>query len=286
MKEINTLDSNISNETPFLENLRNNFRVWLYKSLDYGYFSPVDGASIDKTKYPLIIFLHWMWHWWSEGSQISDSYFPYMSSDILQSKFETWWAHILLPRLPEFKPHRLYKNKLQDLIENYVINNEWNIDYNNMFIMWSSAGWAMARDLLVDNPDFYSKALIACAPKIPSNDELKIISEKPIWLVSAKEDPIVPFITQKITRSKIKQYSDIPEMCIWTIFQWSVFGPDWEVLKTPHLLAKVITTDFIPLKIPNYDEIKYNGKDYPWTVSLDATWNRVPTKWIIDWLQK
>ena len=284
MYEINKLDINPS-ETQFLENLRKNFCDWLYKSLDYGYFSPIK-TVVDKTKYPLIIFLHWMWHWWSKRSQINDSYFPYMTSDTLQSKFEAWWANILLPRLPEFKPHRLYKNKLQDLIENYVINNEWNIDCNNIFIMWSSAGGAMAWNLLIDNPSFYSKALITCAPKVPSKGELKKISDKPIWIVSAKKDPIIPFITQEMTRSRIEQCSTVPEMCIRTVFPWSVFSPDWKLIKLPHLLAKVISTDFVPLKIPNYDEIKYNGEDYPWTVSFDASWHKVPTRWIIDWLQK
>lgn len=55
-----------------LNSLRAKFSVWLYKSLDYGYYSPVKSKT-DKEKYPLIVFFHGMWHWKLPMSQVYDS---------------------------------------------------------------------------------------------------------------------------------------------------------------------------------------------------------------------
>ena len=157
-----------------------------------------------------------------------------------------WWTHILLPRIP--KSNFLYKKKLlQWLIDDYIEKNQKNIDMNEIFIMGSSAGWAMAWNLMVDSPDLYKKALITCAPKIPAKNEIKKLQDKPIWMVAAKKDPIVPFLSQKLARSKLKENTIVPEQCRLTIFPWNVYSPDWLHIAIPHLLAKVITTDFIPL---------------------------------------
>ena len=84
----------------------------------------------------------------------------------------------------------------------------------------------MAWRLLLRKPDFYKKALITCANKIPFKNQLKIISDKPIWLVSAKKDPIIPFTSQRWTWNMLKKVTKIPELCRWTVFPGKVYCPD------------------------------------------------------------
>ena len=284
---------NFKNESPHLKenqkvenlnNLRANFRDWIYKSLDYAYYSPVKSEN-DKEKYPLIVFFHGMWHWWTKGSQVNDSYFPYMTSDIIQSKFQENWAHIILPRTPLNVLWILNSDQMQWVIEDYVSKNADNVDENQIIIMWTSAGSNMIWRLLTKNPNFYSRAVLACPPVIPTNKNLEKMSEVPLWIVSAKKDPVVLYPTQKLLRKRIQNTTNVPDQCRWTIFPWEVYHPDGTLIKFPHYLSYVITSDFIPFNIPSYEDIKYDWKNYPGTITTTASWDKVPTQWIVNWIQ-
>lgn len=267
-----------------LQKLRNNFSNWIYETLDFWYFSPVKWVN-DKTKYPLVIFIHWMWHWHTKRSQINDSYFPYMAWKTIQNEFKAWWAHILLPRIQNYL-RRIWKHKkdLQWLIDDYIEKNQKNIDIDKIFIMWASAGGVMAWNLMIHRPHFYKKALIACAPKIPTKKELAKVKNIPIWIVSAKKDPIVPFISQKLTWSILKSNTICKKQCKWTVFPKEVYSPDWKIIKFSHLLAKTITTDFIALNLPNNNK-NFSYNSYPWAHTISATWNILLTNWIINRLE-
>ena len=271
-------------DQPNLDILRDKFRDWLYRSLDYAYYNPAEFAidNTEKTKYPLMIFLHWMWHWQSQRRQINDSLFPYMASEIMQSRFNEKWAHLLVPRIPVHLPGITSSNKLQWLIEDYIEKNENNIDKNQITIMWSSAGSTLAWRLLTKNPDFYSNTLIACPPVIPTNNELEKTENTPIWIVSAKKDRTVPYFIQENFRERIKETTAVPDQCRQTVFDWDIFFPDWRKINNPHLLANIITSDFIPFKIPEYEKIKYDWENYPNTTTITADWKIIPTKGIIS----
>ena len=265
----------------WLWKLRTQFRNGSYKKLDYCFFSPKKSEG-DTTKYPLIVYVHWLAHGWHKRSQVNDSYFPYMISSEMQSKFHEGWCHILLPRLPEYMFDVVYTSKMQKLIENYVNQYNSNIDVNQIYIMWSSAGWWMAWRLLLRKPDFYNKALITCANKIPFKNQLKIISDKPIWLVSAKKDPIIPFAFQRWTWNMLKKITKIPELCRWTVFPGKVYCPDGKKARLPHMLAKVISYDFHLL---DWTNVPYDWVNYPFTRTKLATDETIPTSGIIEWLQ-
>lgn len=265
----------------WLWKLRSQFQNGQYKNLDYCFFSPKKSKK-DSKKYPVIVYVHWLAHGWRKRSQVNDSYFPYMISQEMQAKFHEWWCHILLPRLPEYMFDIVYTSKLQHLIEDYVKQHIMNIDTSQIFIMWSSAGWWMAWKLLIRHPDFYKKALITCANKIPSKKQLRIVSGKPIWLVSAKKDPIIPFSTQKWTRNRLKKITKIPELCRWTTFPDEVYCPDWKKARLAHMLAKVISYNFEML---DWSNVPYDWENYPFTNTELATNEVIPTSGIIDWLQ-
>ena len=267
-----------------LNDLRAKFRDWLYKSLDYGYYSPVKSET-DKEKYPVVIFIHGIWHWWTKMSQVNDSFFPYMTSDIIQAKFQEKWAHIILPRTPLNVLWILSSDKVQWILEDYVWKNADHVDEKQIVIMWTSAGSNMIWRLLAKNPNFYSRAVLACPPVIPTNKNLEKMADIPLRLVSAKKDPVVLYPTQKLLREKIKNTTNVPDKCRWTIFPWDVYHPDGSLIKYPHYLSYVITSDFIPFNIPNYERIKYDWKNYPGTITTTASWEKIPTQWIINWTQ-
>jgi len=267
--------------TDWLENLRNQFKDGKYKKMDYCYFSPKKLKN-NKKKYPLIVYVHGLAHGRRKRSQVNDSYFPYMVSKEMQLKFNEWWAHILLPRLPEYMFDVFYTSKLQLLINDYVRKNVDSIDLNQIIIMWSSAGGGMAWRLLIRNPKFYSKALITCANKVPSKKQLKIVSNKPIWLVAAKKDPIIPFFSQKFTWNRLKKLTKVPNFCRFTIFKNKVYCPDWKKAGYPHLLSKVISYDF---RMLDWLFSKYDWVNYPLTETVLATNEIIPTNGIINWLQ-
>lgn len=269
----------------WLEKLRNQFKDWKYKKLDYWFFSPKKSFNDDK-KYPLIIYIHGLAHGWHKRSQINDSYFPYMISEEIQMKFREWWAHILLPRLPEYMFDVVYTSMMQWLIDSYVKKYEKNIDLDQIIIMWSSAGGGMAWRLLIRNPKFYSKALITCANKVPSKKQLELVSNKPIWLVAAEKDPIIPFATQLFTRKRLKNLTTVKKACRFTVFSWEVYFPDGLKARNAHLLSKVISYDFNMIKWSGYPWfIKYDWVNYPGTKTVLATDEKISTNWIVHWLQ-
>lgn len=265
----------------WLWKLRNQFKDGSYKKLDYCFFSP-RMSTFDTKKYPLIVYVHGLAHGWHKRSQVNDSYFPYMISKEMQSKFHEWWCHILLPRLPEYMFDVFYTSKMQKLIEDFVNQNSFSIDLNQIYIMWSSAGWWMAWRLLLRKPNFYKKALITCANKIPFKNQLKILSDKPIWLVSAKKDSIIPFPSQRWTWNMLRKITKIPELCRWTVFPNDVYCPDGKKARLTHMLAKVITYDF---QLLEWTDVPYDGENYPFTMTRLATNEVVPTNGIIEWLQ-
>lgn len=269
---------------PNLNALRDKFCDWLYNSLDYAYYNPAEFAidKTDKTKYPVMIFLHWMWHWRSQRRQINDSLFPYMASEKMQSRFNEKWAHLLVPRIPIHLPGFVSTDKLQWMIEDYIEKNEENIDTNQITVTWSSAGSTLAWRLLTKNPDFYSNTLIACPAVVPTNKELEKTQNAPIWMVSSRNDHTIPYFIQEYFRNKIKETTAVPDQCRQTVFDWDVFLPDWRRMKNPHLLANIFTSDFIPFRTPKYEDVKYDWENYPNTTTITADGRIIPTQWIIS----
>ena len=66
-------------------------------TIDYRYFSPVEDG--DKTKYPLVIWLHGMGDGAHEGKQVTASDIAFWTSDDFQSRFkDSEGAFIFAPR--------------------------------------------------------------------------------------------------------------------------------------------------------------------------------------------
>ena len=72
--------------------------------------------------------------------------------------------------------------------------------------------------LLIKNPNFYSRAVLACPPVIPRKKNLEKMADVPLWIVSAKKDPIVLYPTQKLLRKRIIETTNVPDKCRRTRF--------------------------------------------------------------------
>lgn len=230
----------ISNED--IKQLRSLFKVSSYEREKYAYYSPVKDEN-DTNKYPVIVFLHGLGH---EFTYLSESFMPYWASEALQSKFNAGGAHIILPRIFHIATKA---DKIQSLIENYIAEHADNVDTNEIVIMGASLGGAKAFKLLVNNPGFYSAAVICCPANTPKEEKLAAAGDTPIWLISAKRD----IITGRHLKSweRILATNSQTERCRWMFFDGTVYGVNGK-RKFGHALSKIIS----------YDGVMFDGNSF------------------------
>lgn len=236
-------------------------RSGLY-SLDYRYYSPV-GKS-DKTKYPLVIFLHGIGHGEYEGSQLDDSDMAYWTSSELQSRFTDGGAFILLPRSPEnlniFWGDTLIE-PLHVLIDDFIRKHSANIDTTRIAISGSSQGGAMVWMMLDAYPEYFATAFPIASTEMPTTDRIRATSETAFWLIASTKDPVVNYqLSTMPVWNKICSYNKHPENCRLSSFG-TVYNPDGSRSSDNHHLAKVITYDLHTLNNDQYPEMTtINGK--------------------------
>ncbi len=256
-----------------IDELRDLFKKAKYGNRNYAYFSPVKDEN-DETKYPVIVFLHGFGH---EFTYLSGSFMPFWASEALQSKFSAGGAHIILPQIFHIAARQ---EKLQELIEDYIAQNEKNVDTDCIVIMGSSLGGAKALKLLVNHPGFYCASVVSCPALTPKTEALSAVNGTPIWLISAKRD----IITGKHEKSwtRILDSTSVPEMCEWMFFDGKVHGPNGKG-KLGHSLSKIICYDGVMFDLNSfadiYDDVStVNGVGE----KTDVTWEHG----IIDWIER
>lgn len=247
-------------------------------ALDYRYYSPV--GTNDKTKYPLVIFLHGIGHADCEGAQVVDSDMPYWASKELQSRFTQGGAFILLPRAPEDKmvywSNSLLK-PLRAVIDDMIKKHGKNIDTTRIFIGGSSAGAEMVWNMIVAYPEYFAGAFpIAATGSITAND-VKLASEVPVWMFACSKDPIVSYNldTMPLWRN-VCEYNLTPSKCRLTTFT-QVVEPNGQASAGNHFMAKVVT----------YDMHLLNGSAYPNATTVNGKGATVTLKspnGIISWM--
>lgn len=247
-------------------------------ALDYRYYSPV--GTNDKTKYPLVIFLHGIGHADCEGAQVVDSDMPYWASKELQSRFTQGGAFILLPRAPEDKMvywSNVLLKPLRAVIDDMIKKHGKNIDTTRIFIGGSSAGAEMAWNMIVAYPEYFAGAFpIAATGNITASD-VKLASSVPVWMFACSKDPIVNYNTDTMPLWKnVCYYNQNPSKCRLTTFS-DVVAPDGQPTEGNHFLAKVVT----------YDMHLLNGATYPNATTVSGSGASVSLKspnGIIAWM--
>jgi predicted peptidase len=233
-------------------------------ALDSKFYSPV--GKNDKTKYPIVIFLHGIGHGDYEGSQLDDSLMPYWSSCEFQSRFDdAGGAFILLPRAPE--DQKTYWNEgfiepLRALIDTFIAEHKDNVDTTRIAVTGSSAGGGMVWLMLEAFPGLFSCAFPLASTVTPSKDTIKSAAGTAIWILASQKDPVVNynFSTLKIWKNVIKTNNN-PQNCRLSTFQ-KVYKPDGEPASDNHHLATVITYDLHTIDegvYPDVETIDGNG---------------------------
>lgn len=248
-------------------------------AIDYTYYSPV--KKNDRTKYPLVIFLHGIGHGSQKGSQLKDSPLVYWSSRELQERWEdTNGAFLLLPRCPEEKVqywNSSFVNPLRRMIDDFIEEHGKNIDTTRIFIGGSSAGGEMTWDMLTAYPEYFAGAFPMSATGTRSESDIKTCSNVAVWIFASKLDPIVNYLTfVKPTWNKICKFSSVPEKCRLSSFG-IVCNPDGRIAGENHRLFQTI----------NYDLFTESNESYPNLTTEDGKGNTVEMSYpygVISWM--
>ena len=245
--------------------------------MKYAAFEP---ALKEGVKYPLVVYVHGLGHAWTDET-FKQSGLTYWAADEMQAKFNEGGAYLLMPKIPETVISATQGKKVFNLIDEYVKLHADTIDTDKIFIMGGSAGGGIAWRVLTDHPDYFNKAVILCGDKILTKNEAKAIADVPVWMISAKTDPLVWFfLFSDPNWTSISKYSNVKSMCRHTVFSSKVQLPDGTNAAISHLLAKTIGYNLCRLE----DGQLLNGM-----TTVNANGSTVDLSFdngIIEWLQK
>lgn len=226
-------------------------------ALDYCYYSPV--GKRDKTRYPLVIFLHGIGHADYEGAQLADSDMPYWASKELQSRFSEGGAFILLPRAPEDKMiywSNVLLESLRAVIDDMIKKHGDNIDTTRIFIGGSSAGAEMAWNMIIAYPEYFAGAFPIAATGTVTENDVKLCKNVGIWMFACTKDPIVNYATETTPLwNNVCRYNSNPAKCRLTTFT-QVVEPGGQSSAGNHFMAKVVTYDMHLLSGETYPNAK------------------------------
>ncbi len=247
-------------------------------ALDYCYYSPV--GNRDKTKYPLVIFLHGIGHADYEGAQLADSDMPYWASSELQSRFTQGGAFILLPRAPEDKMvywSNVLLESLRSVIDDMIAKHGDNIDTTRIFIGGSSAGAEMVWNMIVAYPEYFAGAFPIAATGTVTTNDIKLCKDVAIWMFACTKDPIVSYAAETTPLwNNVRQNNSKPSKCRLTTFT-NVVEPGGQSSAGNHFMAKVVT----------YDMHMLSGATYPNATTVNGlgeTINLASPNGIIAWM--
>lgn len=188
-------------------------------NFDYALYSPVKSSS-DKTKYPVIIWLHGQFSSVYERHQLYGYDIALWAADENQAKIRgTGGAFIYLPRDPNIDiawsgESAKLKQDINLFIETYADN----IDTDRIYIGGLSMGGRGAYRIASTYPDFFAAVYLLSPVYNPSDLELRALSNTPVWLVSCKNDYLVSNSTIQNAWNSLNQYSVAPHKNRWSLF--------------------------------------------------------------------
>lgn len=185
-------------------------------SIDYSYFSPV--KQNDKTKYPLVVWLHGMGDGSQPGKQIEKSNIAYWSSEEFQSRFGSAGGAFIFAARSREENGIFWSNEmiepLRAAIDEFVAENKENIDLSRIYIGGYSMGGKMTYKMIIAFPEMFAAAFPCCPAWAPSEELIKNISQIPVWLTSSTKDPLVNYYLEVLpTWNKIIAASSVAEEC-------------------------------------------------------------------------
>ncbi len=250
-------------------------------SVDYRYFSPV--KADDTAKYPLVIWLHGMGDGSEEGKQVKKSNIAYWASDELQSRFApAGGAFIFAPRSRE-ENGKFWDNDLIEplkaAIDGFIAENKVNIDVTRIYVGGYSMGGKMTYKMIVAYPEMFAAAFPICPAWSPSEAELSLIADIPVWLTSSTRDPLVSYyLAVTPTWNRLIEASNVKENCRFSTLTKVCYHDGKKTQSSHHAWFAV-----------NYDMFSLENGAYPYMTTVNGLGEEVELTYpdgMISWLSQ
>lgn len=248
-------------------------------SIDYRYFSPV--KSNDKTKYPLVIWLHGLSDGSKDGVQVNKSEIAYWASDEFQSRFKkSGGAFVIAARSREELGHTWTNQMIEPLraaIDDFIAENKANIDVKRIYIGGYSMGGKMTLKMGIAYPEMFAALFPICPAWSPSEEAMTYLEDMPVWLTSSKLDPLVNyFFAVTPTWKKLAEVTNNPENIRFSSLTTVCYANGEKTPSSHHAWFSV-----------NYDMFTTENGDYHYMTTVDGNGNEVDLKYpdgMISWL--
>lgn len=192
-------------------------------ALDYVYFSPVKGED-DDTKYPLILWLHGNASGDYPRHQLYNSDIYKLSTDEFQARFkDAGGAFLLLPRDPTINIGLSWDyttDKAKSVLDRFIEENIDNIDTDRIYVGGNSMGGMGTYKIAAAYPGVFAAIFPISPVYIPTDAELKALSNTSVWVFSNSNDRYPQLSDTKVKErfSYLNKYSENPKNNRWSCF--------------------------------------------------------------------
>lgn len=201
---------------------------------DYVYYSPVKGEN-DKTKYPVVVWLHGNSSGDYEGHQIDNCNIALWSSEEYQSRFEgTEGAYLLMPRYPTSSLLAMAwegsTTPLKKTIDAFLEDHINTVDTNKIYIGGYSLGGKMTLRMASTYPEYFAATFPMSPVYAPSDRELNDLIDMPIWFFWCKNDDYTSLnqVTVRSNWQYLMNISNCKDRCRISTFD-VIYNADYSV---------------------------------------------------------
>ena len=289
--------------------LRGEFKAGDY-IYDYYYYSPVKNTS-DKTKYPVILWLHGQLSGDYKGHQIRQSEVVYLASDENQAKIKgTRGAYVLVPRFPTLSFSQAWDGNLSSVltggfklawtgesanlkkfVDKFISENRDNIDTDRIYVGGYSMGGKAAMKFAATYPNYVAALFPTSSIYLLASAEsdLRSLINTPTWFFTCQEDDFWGKPTPESDDwTEFCKISNRKDSIRWTQFTMN-YGNDTGLLNYDGTRIKSLGyTEHNAWDPVLHDLVMLNGSIYPNIVStVDGNNSRVtltPENSFLSWL--
>ncbi|MCQ2463145.1 MAG: hypothetical protein MJ177_07040 [Clostridia bacterium] len=262
--------------------LRTQFQFGMASNnMDYDVYSPVKNDG-DKTKYPLVVWIHGFFSGAAPGLQVTNNDISYWTSKEFQARFPQGGAFILCPRSKEAVDiwSDLMAADLKLCIDYFISKHSDNVDTTRIYIGGLSTGAKMVYTMCSKYPEMFAAAFPCSPTSAVTSGEAIRMKDIPVWLLAATHDDRASYDVQVASWKRVVAASNKKSDCRIAVFNGKdMLYPDGSKVDHPH------DTWFAA----NYDMFTKANQSYYNMSVLDGngkTVNLTYPKGMISWLSQ